>query len=193
MASLAAPGAVALPAPPAHAAPALLAHAAPALPAHAVPALLAHAAPSLLAQSSGEVQADEIVADLSGGGVGLYLDVPFNMLVFVEHGEHNSVPIGPMELTGLQAAYMHACERALGLAPEARDSPESLSLGEYQLQFAAVRADRRCWVVISVSGPEGVTTRLSVPQAWDLKDPQMEQLYAVKSGFERLLIKAGML
>ncbi len=155
--------------------------------------LLGQPAPDL-AQPLPETK--ELVEDLFGDQARLYFRLPDNFLVFVdkERGTMQMLTLSDNERNTLLTAYMKACDRANVAQEGQKDAGTSISLGDRNVTFKVARRDKRAWVVLYVSGPgpDEQTTRFAVPQAWDLKDPKMEVLYGIKSGFERLLIKSAL-
>lgn len=141
-------------------------------------------------------QTKEMVEDLFGDQARLYFSLPYNYLVFSDKdkGTLQMLLLSDNERNDLLTGYLRACDRA-HLTPEGqKDEGTSIKMGDRQVTFKVARRDKRAWVVLYVSGPgkDEQTTRFAVPQAWDLKDPKMEMLYGIKSGFEGLLIKSAL-
>lgn len=138
----------------------------------------------------------ELVEDLFGDQVRLYFRLPDNFLVFLdkERGTLQMLTLSDNERNALLTGYMKACDRANAVREGQKDAGTSIDMGDRKVVFRVARRDQRAWVVLYVSGPgpDEQTARFAVPQAWELKDPKMEVLYGIKSGFERLLIKSAL-
>lgn len=135
----------------------------------------------------------EKVVDLFGGEARLYFLLPENILVFVDNTKtvSRAVVLGAQERHQLQTAYMKACDKAILTKDGQQDEGFSIWLRDTEIVFRTARRDNRSWVVLYV-GDADAPARFAVPQVWDPKDPRMEQLYGIKSGFERLLIKSAL-
>jgi hypothetical protein len=140
-------------------------------------------------------ETQEVVKDLFNDEARLYFALPDNFLVFVDpaSGTRQTIVLGANERNDLLTAYMKACDQAHRAKEGEQDPGTSITLGDRLVTFKTARRDSRSWVVVYVSGPaQEEKTRFAVPQVWDLKDPKMTELYGIKSGFERLLIKSAL-
>lgn len=133
----------------------------------------------------------EIVRDLFEDEVRLYFCLPDNVMVFVDKSRERcqGITLGFTQRNELLQAYMKACDKATRIQDGEDDPGFTLEFGETPVTFRAARRDNRSWVVLYV-GPEDEAARFAIPQLWDLKDPKIQELIAIKSGFERLLIKS---
>lgn len=136
----------------------------------------------------------EKVVDLFGNEARLYF-IPGgeNIMVFVDPGRDISraITLGANERNSLMTAYMKACDRINAVKEGEAEEAVSVDLRGAPVVFKAARREKRAWVVLYV-GDRDAPARFAVPQAWELKDPKLEQLYGIKSGFERLLLKSAL-
>lgn len=154
--------------------------------------------PPLLAQEAPDLtqplpETKETVKDLFGDEARLYFCLPNNVMVFVDTSRERcqGISLGYTERSDLLQAYMKACDKATRIQEGEEDPGFRLDFGETPVTFRAARRDNRSWVVLYV-GPDDQAARFAVPQVWDLKDPRIQELIAIKSGFERLLIKSAL-
>ena len=135
----------------------------------------------------------ELVKDLFGDEVRLYFCLPDNVMVFVDkaHDRCQGIPLGFTQRSDMMQAYMKACDKATRIKDGEDDPGFTIDFGETPVTFRAARRENRSWVVLYV-GPEDQAARFAIPQLWDLKDPRISELIAIKSGFERLIIKSAL-
>ena len=136
----------------------------------------------------------EKIADLFGNEIRLYFALPDNDLVFIDTklDRRHTLTLGPDERSNLMAAYLKACAAANIVQEDRPVDVLTIAVRDQQVTFKAARKEERSWVVLYVGRANEQIVRFAVPQLWDLKDPKLEALYQIKSGFERLLLKAGL-
>ena len=135
----------------------------------------------------------ELVKDLFEDEARLYFCLPDNVLVFVDKARDRcqGITLGFTERNDLMQAYMKACDKASKIKDGEEDPGFAVVFGGTPVTFRAARRENRSWVVLYV-GPENQAARFAIPQVWDLKDPRISELIAIKSGFERLLVKSAL-
>ncbi len=139
-------------------------------------------------------ETSEKVADLWGNELRLYYDLPDNFLVFTDQGRgvQSRVVFGLDERNDMMLAYLRASNIANATKEDQVDPGISITLRDRKVVFKVARRDSRSWVVLYVDSENGESARFAVPQQWDLKDPKIRELIAIRQGFERLMLKAAL-